>query len=100
MINGSNIYQVDDSDSGNSTVGFPPLILQAFAACDPGDFVLNGGFSTGGISFGDVNIDDTSNSPEFSGGTSWGWFTRVNIEGNANQTLSVIAYCFDNPPAH
>jgi hypothetical protein len=43
LINGSNIYQVDDFDSGNSTVGFPPL-LQAFAACDPGDFVLTGGF--------------------------------------------------------
>jgi hypothetical protein len=99
LINGSNIYQVDDFDSGNSTVGFPPLLLQAFAACDPGDFVLTGGFFTGGLFIGDVNIDDTDNVPFFIGGT-WGWFTRLNVEGEAEVTLQVTAYCFDNPPAH
>ena len=99
LINGSNIYQVDDFDSGNSTVGFPPLLLQAFAACDPGDFVLTGGFFTGGLFIGDVNIDDTDNAPFFIGGT-WGWFTRLNVEGEAEVTLQVTAYCFDNPPAH
>jgi hypothetical protein len=57
---------------------------------------VNGGFSTGG-SFGDVNIDDTSNSAFFLSGT-WGWFTRVNIEGDAEVFLTVEAYCFDNSP--
>jgi hypothetical protein len=97
LINGSNIYKVEASMSGNSTVGFPPLILQAFAACDAGDFVLNGGFNTGGITFGEVNIDDVNNSPTFLLNT-WGWFTRLSIEGEAEQTLIVTAYCFDNPP--
>jgi hypothetical protein len=99
LINGSNIYQVDASGSGNSTGGYPPLLLQAFAACDQGDFVLNGGFFTGGLFIGDVNIDDTDNAPFFIGGT-WGWFTRLNVEGEAEVTLQVTAYCFDNPPAH
>jgi len=98
LINGSNIYQVDDFDSGNDTVGFPPLRLGAFASCDPGDFVLTGGFFIGGTTVGDVNIDDTTNAPFFSG--NWGWFTRVNIEGEADVSLQATAYCFDNPPAH
>ena len=99
LINGSNIYQVDDFDSGNDTEGYPPLGLQAFAACDPGDFVLTGGFFTGGLFIGDVNVDDTTNAPFVLGG-NWGWFTRLNVEGNAEVTLQVTAYCFDNPPAH
>ena len=77
MINGSNIYKVENSQSGNSTAA-DGIILQAFAGCDPGDFVLNEGFSTGGITFGDVNIDDYPNLPDFLGGT-WGWFTRIHI---------------------
>jgi hypothetical protein len=96
LINGSNIYKVEDTDSGNSTAE-NGLTLIAFASCDPGDFVLNGGFSIGGSTFGDVNIDDNANTPEFLGG-SWGWFTRANIQGDAELTLSVDAYCFDNPP--
>ena len=98
LINGSNIYQVDDFDSGNDTVGFPPLNLGAFAFCDPGDFVLTGGFFIGGTTVGDVNIDDTANAPFFSG--NWGWFTRVNVEGEADVSLQARAYCFDNPPPH
>jgi Collagen triple helix repeat (20 copies) len=97
LINGSNVYEVDDFDSGNDTVGFPPLLLQAFAACDPGDFILTGGFFTGGRTVGDVNKDDTTNAPVLSLDT-WGWFTRLNVEGDAELTLQVTAYCFDNPP--
>ena len=99
LINGSNVYEVNAFESGNSTVGFPPLNLQAFAACDPGDFVLTGGFFTGGITFGDANKDDTTNAPVLSLDT-WGWFTRLSVEGDAELTLQVTAYCFDNPPAH
>ena len=96
LINGSNIYKVEDTDSGNSTAE-DGLTLIAFAGCDPGDFVLNGGFSIGGSTFGDVNIDDNTNTPDFIAG-GWGWFTRVNIQGIAELTLFVDAYCFDNPP--
>jgi hypothetical protein len=96
LINGSNIYKVENSQSGNSTAA-DGIILQAFACCDPGDFVLNGGFSTGGITFGDVNIDDYPNLPDFLGGT-WGWFTHIHIQGDAELTLFVDAFCFDNPP--
>jgi hypothetical protein len=97
LINGSNIYVVEAFMSGNSTGRFPPLILQAFAACDSCDFVLNGGFNTGGVTIGEVNIDDVNNSPTFLLNT-WGWFTRLSIEGEAELTLNVDAYCFDNPP--
>ena len=96
MINGSNIYKVEGSQSGNSTGGFPPLILQAFAACDPGDFVLNWGFNFCGVTF-EVNIDDVDNLPSFLL-DPWGLFTRLNIEGEAEKTLVVTAYYFDNPP--
>ena len=96
LINGSNIYKVEDTDSGNSTAE-DGLTLIAFAGCDPGDFVLNGGFVIGGSSFGDINIDDNANTPDFIAG-GWGWFTRVNIQGIAELTLFVDAYCFDNLP--
>jgi hypothetical protein len=48
LINGSNVYLVDASDSGNSTIA-SGLTLQAFASCDAGDFVLNGGFDVIGV---------------------------------------------------
>jgi hypothetical protein len=84
LINGSNIYDVEALMSGNSTGGFPPLILQGFAACDPGDFVLNGGFNTGGVTIGEVNIDDVNNSPTFLLNT-WGWFTRLSTRERLNK---------------
>jgi hypothetical protein len=39
------------------------------------------------------------NTPFFIGGT-WGWSTDLRVEGEAEINLAVIAYCFDNPPAH
>ena len=98
LINGSNVYLVEASDSGNSTTA-NGLTLQAFASCDAGDFVLNGGFDVNGTFGTATDIDDYPNKPIFSFDTqTWGWITVINIVGDAELTLNVDAYCSDNPP--
>jgi hypothetical protein len=98
LINGSNVYLVEASDSGISTTA-SGLTLQAFASCDAGDFVLNGGFDVNGTFGTATDIDDYPNKPIFSFDTqTWGWVTVINIVGDAELTLNVDAYCFDNPP--
>jgi hypothetical protein len=98
LINGSNVYLVEASDSGNSTTA-QGLTLQAFASCDAGDFILNGGFDVNGTFGTATDIDDYPNKPTFSVDTeTWGWITVINIVGDAELTLNVDAYCFDNPP--
>jgi hypothetical protein len=98
LINGSNVYLVEASDSGISTTA-SGLTLQAFASCDAGDFVLNGGFDVIGTFGTATDIDDYPNKPIFSFDTqTWGWITVINVVGDAELTLNVDAYCFDNPP--
>ena len=98
LINGSNVYLVEASDSGISTTA-SGLTLQAFASCDAGDFVLNGGFDVNGTFGTATDIDDYPNKPIFSFDTqTWGWITVINVVGDAELTLNVDAYCFDNPP--
>ena len=98
LINGSNVYLVEASDSGLSTTA-QGLTLQAFASCDAGDFILNGGFDVNGTFGTATDIDDYPNKPIFSFDTqTWGWITVINIVGDAELTLNVDAYCFDNQP--
>ena len=95
LINGSNIYTGEAISSGNSTTERGTTI-QAFAECDTEDFALTGGYSTFGISFVGSNIDTAINEPDSS--PTPGWFTRLQVDGNAQVGLQVIVYCFDNPP--
>jgi hypothetical protein len=95
LINGSNIYKVVAEDRENSTTEIGTS-LQAFAACDLGDFVLTGGYFTFGVFFLGSNADTQSNVPEDF--PTPGWFTRIDVSGEAQAGLRVTAFCFDNPP--
>jgi Collagen triple helix repeat (20 copies) len=97
LMNGSNIYTVEDLERGNTTI-VDPLFLFGNAICDPGDFPLTGGYSIGGTSGSTTNFDTTINEPRLD---DPGWVTFVTISGFAeNIELRVTAFCFDNPPIH
>jgi len=89
LINDSNIYKRQDFASGNSTTT-DPATLQAFAKCDPGDFVLTGGFDTIGFSLGGKIISVEHNTPTiFVGNGAFEWFTRINVIAEAKTFLTV-----------
>ena len=95
---GTNIYLVQDRDTGVDST------LNGLAICDPGDFVLNGGYTLSGN-----RIDSTivnQNGPLIfdipslaSPGQAWG-ANVVGLPQGLTHTLLVNAYCFDNPPEH
>jgi hypothetical protein len=98
LINGTNIYKVQDIAFGNSTIE-RGITIQAFAECDAGDFVLTGGYDVFGTFGTNTNIDTLNNTPEQQGVFfPPTWFTRISVEGTAQAGLSVTAFCFDNPP--
>ena len=98
MMNGSNIYTVEDLERGNTTI-VDPIFLFGNAICDPGDFPLTGGYSIGGTFSTTTHFNTTSNEPRLD--RDPGWFTSVQISGFAeNVNLRVTAFCFDNPPTH
>ena len=98
LMNGSNIYTVEDRDIRNTAIE-DPLFLSANAICDPGDFPLTGGYSIGGTFSTTTHFNTTSNEPRLD--RDPGWFTSVQISGFAeNVNLRVTAFCFDNPPSH
>ena len=96
MINGTNVYLVEASGTANNFL--EPFFIEEFAACDLGDFVLNGGFDVEGTILKMILMIILI-TPTFLDG-KWGWFTHINARSNAELTLHVEAYCFDNPPAH
>jgi hypothetical protein len=70
-------------------------------SCDSGDTVINGGYNldAGIVIFSNINV--IQNDPVF-GDPSTGWFVEIaysNATGTTAQ-MTVIANCFDNPPAH
>lgn len=96
LINGTNIYLVQDIDRGDG------IFLNGLAICDPGDFVLNGGYTLSG------NLNNSTivnqNGPFIfdipsiaSPGQAWG-ANVVGLPSGLTHTLLVNAYCFDNPP--
>jgi hypothetical protein len=95
---GTNIYLVQDSDSGVDS------ILNGLPICDPGDFVLNGGYILGGT-FSDNTIVNQNTPLVFdipslaSPGQAW-VVNAVGLDSGTNHNLLVNAYCFDNPPEH
>jgi len=64
LINGTNVYKVQNTAFGNSTIE-RGTIIQAAADCDAGDFVLTGGYDV----FGSIgtNTDTLNNAPEQQG---------------------------------
>ena len=96
QLNATNVYSVN-----NSTTSTPPdtiAILPAF--CDPGDFVLNGGYNLIASSLAENDtistfIDQSISFPIL--GEGWAAAVFVNDEDSTIR-LNVNALCFDNPP--
>ena len=99
FLNGTNVYL-------NTTTTVPPatgMVVSVFgeARCDPGDFVVNGGYRI--IPFGGQSRLDIDRPfvGEFGSPPGEGWesillYTRSNP--NDFIFLIVHAFCFDNPP--
>ena len=94
QLNATNVYSVNNS----TTTSDNAVILPAF--CDPGDFVLNGGYNLFGTIL-EVNdtvstfVDQSISFPTL--GEGWAVAVVVNDEGSTIR-LNVNALCFDNPP--
>ena len=98
FLNGTNVYL-------NTTTTVPPpgTIVSVFgeARCDPGDFVVNGGYRI--IPFGGQTRHDIDRPfvGEFGSPPGEGWESiLLYIRSNPNDTmfLNVHAFCYDNPP--
>ena len=77
------------------------------ALCDPGDFVVSGGYitSTNGIGNRDVLADRPTTgippSTNSSASAGAGWETSIewrNAPPGTSLILTVFVFCFDNPP--
>ncbi len=100
FLNDTNIYfnnthYIRDSTGVSNTLGN--------ATCDPGDFVVNGGYKL--LEGAEVVLVDRAfvGEPGFSGPPGEGWEVVVgelNNPFNVPFIFDVYAYCFDNPPAH
>ena len=86
----------------NQTIGgISGLTTATIAQCQAGDFVINGGYQlnvvnpTNFILFNDqpVLLFENSDFPTFPNG----WFNNLSVEGE-DILISVIAWCYDNPP--
>jgi hypothetical protein len=101
FLNGTNVYL-------NTTTTVSPLtgtVVSVFgeARCDPGDFVVNGGYRIIPFGAGQVRHDiDRPFIGEFGSPPGEGWesillYTRSNPDTDFI-FLNVHAFCFDNPP--
>jgi hypothetical protein len=103
FLNSTNIYL---NQTTSEPVGVDEL-ASTNALCDPGDFVVSGGYitSTNGIGNRDVladrpttGIPPSTNSSAYAGA---GWETSIewrNASPGTSLILTVSAFCFDNPP--
>ena len=97
-LNSTNVYFVQ-----HSTTSVPPATFTlSTAVCDPGDFVLNGGFNFFGSQHNnDEIISIFADQPFVDNILGEGWGAIATINGNTSSiSLNVFADCFDNPPAH
>jgi hypothetical protein len=97
-LNSTNVYFVQ-----NSTTSVPPATSTlTIAVCDPGDFVLNGGFNFFGSQRNNNEIISIfADQPFVDNILGEGWGAIATINGNTSSiSLNVFADCFDNPPAH
>ena len=95
LLNGTNVYLVTNFTGPDpNNVGATTYVF-----CQPGDFVLNGGWSLDGFDTPGQIVTDGSIGPvqnlDSSLSEGAGWFATV--EGGT-QDVSVWAYCFDNSP--
>ncbi len=104
-LNATNVYLVQNSSSpapGNTFTSVPAL-------CDPGDFVLNGGYNLLGSILRNndsvtTGFDQPIVEPMFpilneNLGAGWITFVRINEDPSSSELrLNVFALCFDNSP--
>ena len=98
LKNGTNVYLVQDTTGGNGS-----SVFTGIAQCDQGDFVLNGGYSYGGLvtdsTFVAQNQPLTFPIPVISGVPGEAWIASIfGVDPNPINQFTVFAYCFDNPP--
>jgi hypothetical protein len=93
LINGTNVYLVtnssDNAEGENS--------IEAVAQCEPGDFVINGGYIVSGA---DNILTETLFNTQIIDPPGGGWRV-LQFTGDADPNsviLTVHAYCFDNTP--
>ena len=95
-LNSTNVYFVQ-----NSTTSVPPATSTlTITVCDPGDFVLNGGFNFFGSERRNNEIISIfADQPFVDNILGEGWGAIATINGNTSSIqLNVFADCFDNPP--
>ena len=93
LINGTNVYFVTNTtinDSGQ-------VSLVVVAQCQPGDFVINGGYEIGG---GQNILTETLDNPQITDPPGGGWrvIQYMGAASPSSISLTVNAYCFDNTP--
>ena len=97
QLNDTNTYLVNASATNNLLTN-----NTGRAICDPGDFVVNGGFGVTGFSGSAGGIFESFNRAILTPLAS-GWEVRllpVFSAGTLTVSYDVYAICFDNPPAH
>jgi hypothetical protein len=93
LIYGTNVYLVT-----NSTVnGEGDTLIVSQARCQPGDFVIGGGYSVTGSN--NINSETLSDQPIISpSGGGWEVVQYTDSFDPLTVGLVVYAYCFDNSP--
>jgi hypothetical protein len=103
FLNSTNVYV---NQTTTEPVGVDEL-ASTNALCDPGDFVVSGGYitSTNGIGNRDVLADRPTTgippSTNSSASAGAGWETSIewrNAPPGTSLILTVSVFCFDNPP--
>lgn len=89
LVNGTNVYLVTNTTSTTNV-----SVVNLNAVCQPGDFVLNGGYSYNNATltpFSDIAENQPITTPS---GAGW----QVSAQSFSAITLTVNAYCFNNSP--
>jgi hypothetical protein len=95
QLNDTNTYLVNNFTSNDQTT-----FNNGQAFCDPGDFVINGGFSIVDGTGSPADIWEVFNRPILFPFAS-GWEVMlIPVEETTSIEWEVHAICFDNPPAH
>ena len=90
FLNGTNVYLNQTQIIGPRM----PSSIFGEARCDPGDFVVNGGYRI----IGNHKVDiDRPFVGQFGSPPGEGWETIL-FDFSGGLQLNVYAFCFDNPP--
>jgi hypothetical protein len=100
FLNDTNVYFNTTRYHAATVDVFIPGIFGT-ARCDPGDFVVNGGYHDFGEEETTTHINRAFvGEPGFSSPPGGGWEVQIDAPpaSGFNVTADVTAFCFDNPP--